>query len=234
MFGLGTKIISPIPEEIKQEVKPKKSMLSQAVDKGVSVLERYMPSYSKTVRFNEKYPTPTASPTPMPTQTENDYTENDYKMAIEEGFKNWGSPPAATLSAEYAKAPISGGDIYKKHPFLLPAQSLAETSGGLKQKFANNPQNWGIVPQAKGDYTPSSPAQVINDAMSGIGGTRTLDTHTPTQVNTQDYYKKFRETGDLMDLARTYAPPGENDTEKYARDLQLIMDVFMSKMKKKK
>ena len=208
MGWFNKKVVSPLPPEptpIATKIAPNRFKVD---------FQRAKPSVT---------PTLIATPTPAP---------NEYQAAIEEGFKNWGSPPAATLSAEYAKAPASA-KIFEKYPFLLAAQSLAETSGGAKQKFKNNPQNWGIVPQAKGDYNPETPAQVINDAMTGIGGTRTLQTHTPTQVNTQNYYKKFRETGDLMDFARTYAPPGENDTEKYARDLQTIMDVFQSKMKKK-
>jgi hypothetical protein len=166
-----------------------------------------------------------------------------YRQAIIKGFEHWGSPPAAKYADAYAEAPFQG-EIFKKYPFLLPAQSIAETSGGAKQKFQNNPQNWGIVPQGQGNYTPTSPEQVINDAMTAIGGSRSIinnaltkggaqPRYTPTQINTEGYYTPFRESQDLMDFAKVYAPPGENDTEKYVRDLLSIMSVFESMMPQK-
>jgi hypothetical protein len=173
---------------------------------------------------------PTVSPLPNsgPSSTQEENTPSIYNDAIKKGFEHWGSPPAATLSATYAQAPQEA-EIFKKYPFLLPAQSLAETSGGAKQKFTNNPQNWGIGPQEQGNYTPETPQQNIMDAMSGIGGTRSTEKgDSPDRLRSQSYYDTFRDTGDLQEFVKNYAPPTENNTAKYVQDLLSIMSVFQN------
>ena len=128
------------------------------------------------------------SPTPTP--------KIDYASVIKRGFENWGNPPAATLSGEFA-AQVPKYKVFRDNPYLLPAMSILETSGGAKQKFKHNLLNWGIVPQQKGMFDPANPQEVINKAASGIG-------------ERMSYYDNFRRTGNLDDLSNVYAPLGEN------------------------
>lgn len=208
------RVISPIPEE------PQPSFFDTLKQKAMQAWNNYANPAPIKINFAQ----PTATPSPTPIQTAQP-SRQAYQQAIEKGFENWGSPPAATLSGTYAQAPETA-EIFRKYPFLLPAQSLAETSGGAKQAVSNNPQNWGLYAQRSGNYNPSSPVQVVQDAMSAIGGTRSAETANPDQMRTQGYYQDFRNSGDLHDFAKNYAPPTENDTEKYVRDLISIMSVF--------
>ena len=206
------RVISPIPEAAQP------SFFDTLKQKAMQVWNNY--ANPEPIKFTFQQPTPTSSPTPTASPS-----RQAYQQAIEKGFENWGSPPAATLAGTYALAPESA-PIFQKYPFLLPAQSLAETSGGAKQAVQNNPQNWGLYAQKAGQYNPSSPEQVIKDAMSAIGGTRSAETANPDQLRTQNYYQDFRNSGDLADFAKNYAPPTENDTAKYVQDLLAIMSVF--------
>lgn len=169
-------------------------------------------------------PTPTEMPrmpvevTHMP-QSTGEYTRDEYEQAIKEGFKNWGSPPAATLSGEMASY-IDKYPVYKKHPFLLPALHLLETSGGAKTKRPNNFTNWGVYLK---DYNPENPVVNLERTATGI-------------AERSPYYKDFRETMDLNDLGRVYAPESDNPGtggENYAKNAEQIMNVFRSKLKKK-
>lgn len=169
-------------------------------------------------------PEPTAQPTPMPMPSSTPQpiqgnTAADYQAAIEEGYKNWGSPPAATMSAQMASY-IDKYPIFKKHPFLLPALTLLESGGGSKMKMPNNPTNWGIYVK---DFKPSSMAETIDKTATGI-------------AERMPAYEAFRKSGNLEDLARVYAPESDNPGtggSNYARNAESIMQVFRSKLKKK-
>ncbi len=143
-----------------------------------------------------------------------------YKQAITQGLANWGVKPDEQTVQAYVDA-IGSNPLYQKLPFLLPAISIAETSGGAKTKQENNILNWGInLPQ--GYFTPQSPVEVIQKAASGIAG-RTQD------FTQRKGLEKFRQTGNLKDLADWYAPPENNPNtggDTYAQNLQSIMDIF--------
>jgi hypothetical protein len=173
---------------------------------------------------------PTVTPQQQPVQQlqeppKKQFSQDQYKQAIQAGFQNWGNPPAATLAGEFAKAP--GSDpIYQQYPFLLPAISVLETSGGAKEKQPNNLLNWGInLP--KGYFDPQNPQETINKAMTGLAG-RTPD-YTP-----QKYLDTFRKTGDLSALGNWYAPPSDNPGtggNTYADNLRQVMSIFQKKLR---
>lgn len=146
-------------------------------------------------------------------------TEEQIAQAITEGFKNWGSPPAATLAAEFAKT-RQEGPIFEKYPFLAPAVSILESSGGKYQKQPNNLLNWGInLP--KGYFNPKSPEEVIQKMASGI-------------ARRSPAFGQFRKTLDLEDLAKNYAPESDNPGtggSTYANNLKKVMEIFQSKLK---
>lgn len=152
-----------------------------------------------------------------------------YPQAIQEGFNYYGSN-LGQYADVFSRAPKY--DIFQKYPFLLPAIAIAETSGGKNVTYPNNILNWGIRPQASGDYTPESPQRVIMDAMSGIGGRTAEEGFTPEQIRTSNYYEPFRKDQDLRTFAYIHTPPGENDTEKYINDLIAIMSIFQGKYNK--
>lgn len=174
-------------------------------------------------------------------------TSEDYKQAIEEGYKNWGPDmPMAKFASIMAEAPLKY-PIFKKYPFLLPAIALKESSGGKPYDpvtktgvtHKNNPLNWGVKSQISKTYNPKSFEQNIYDAMSGIGGRESesdwQEKYSPTQISTSSKYEAFRKSGDLLDLANTYAPLGDNPETGglyYVKSLKEIMDVFESKLKK--
>lgn len=177
------------------------------------------------------------SPTPPPPPTTvNGYTQDEIQRAIEEGFKNWGNPPAATMSAQMAAIPFN--DPFYATPdrmFMIPSIPVKESGGGknLPGPFisgkpvsnANRQFNyfgWNVTAKPE-DWTPTSPIDVMNHVASGISG------RVP-------YYQKFRETGNLNDFANVYAPLSENPTTGgpyYAQSLKDIMGVFNSKLPKR-
>lgn len=148
----------------------------------------------------------TQPPTPTPTP--------DYVKGIVGGLTEYlgKTPPVATLAADF----VEEAKKNKLNPYLLPAISVIETGGGSRETIPNNPLNWGI----KTDIThffPKSPQETISKAASGIGTGRAFP-----------QYDKYRETGEIEDLAKHYAPPSENDTQNW---INVVKDV-MSKMKK--
>ena len=138
----------------------------------------------------------------------------DYKKAIEEGFKHWGDVPASKYADKFVEA-INKYPIFKQYPFMLPALSILETSGGAKMKQEHNILNWGIhLP--KGYFNPQSPKEVIDKAASGI-------------ASRMPYYDQFRKSGDLLDFANVYAPLTDNPEtggHVYAQNLKSVMDEF--------
>lgn len=160
--------------------------------------------------------------TPIPTQAPGGDRQ---KMidAYTEGFKHWGSPPAATLSAlmvdEAQKYPI-----FQKYPWLPAALTILESGGGknlTKREDVSpahrqfNLTNWGVnLPQ--GYYEPTGPEDVLQKTISGIG-------------SRMGAYEPFRTSGNLQDFANVYAPSSDNPGtggSDYARNAQSIMDIF--------
>jgi hypothetical protein len=141
--------------------------------------------------------------------------EIDYARVINEGLRRYNpNAPVIQHSADFAEQ-VPKYEILKKHPYLLPSTSILETSGGQHTAGDNNILNWGIKQQKAGLFNPNSPREVIEKAASGIGE------RTP-------YYQKFRDTGEIADFANVYAPPGENETEKYIQNLLAQMAVFQA------
>lgn len=147
----------------------------------------------------ENYSPPTPTPTP------------NIPQAIRRGFReiNHGQDlPVSTLSATFANEAQKNN----LNPFLLPAVSVLESSGGKKETYPNNPLNWGITAPS---FKPKTPQETIKKAASGIGTGRGFS-----------YYKDYRRTGNLRDFATHYAPPSENNTERYINNLTGLIKIF--------
>lgn len=158
--------------------------------------------------------------------------KEELKKAIEEGLNHYGSP-LASMSANFAEMPDS--PIYDEYPYLIPAISILESSGGKNITYKNNPFNWAVYAQKEGKYQPSSIEQAIKDISTGIGGRRAEQGYTSEQLRTAANYEKFRKTGSLEDFANVYAPISDNPEtggNTYANNLRKVMSLFESKQKK--
>lgn len=164
---------------------------------------------------NYQFP-PQATPTPRPAvlgaraQTRQPVTEQQ----IRKGWDNYGdgNAPAATMSAVFADV-ANQYPVLQKHPGLLPAMAMKETSGG-KAPNQKNWFNWGVHLD---DYNEPDPEKVIRSVARAIGSDESPSSH---------YYEKFRETGDIEDMLMRYAPPSENDTGLYHKQLLDWMKMF--------
>jgi len=145
-------------------------------------------------------PLPDVTPTPTPTPTPAPYEE-----AIRKGFEKYGNPPAAKYTPYFVEA-VNKYPPLKKHPYLLPALSIVETSGGKNVTYKENLFNWG-----KQDM-PSVP-YVIERVAKGI--------------SEDPRYAKFRETGRIEDLAEVYAPRKENPN--FIKNLIWALNLFKGK-----
>lgn len=123
-----------------------------------------------------------------------------------------GNAPAATQSATFARV-ANQYPILRQHPGLLPAMAMKETSGG-KASQNKNWFNWGIYDDS---YQEKDPAKVIEAVARAIGSDDSPSSH---------YYQKFRETGNIRDMLDRYAPPTENDTGLYHKQLLDWMKMF--------
>jgi hypothetical protein len=151
--------------------------------------------------YRQAVPSPTVTPTPSPVSKD----EKSVTEKIKKGFSDYGNPPAATMAATFAREALKY-PVLAKHPGLLPAMSLKETSGG-KAQGVKNWFSWGIHDPT---YKETNPEQVIKDVAQALGSDNSPSSH---------YYKKFRQTGDIMDMLNTYAPPTENDTALYHKQM---------------
>lgn len=133
---------------------------------------------------------------------------------IRKGWEGYGdgNAPAATMSAVFADV-ANQYPVLQKHPGLLPAMAMKETSGG-RAPNQKNWFNWGVHLD---DYNESDPEKVIRSVARAIGS---------DDSNSSHYYKKFRETGDINDMLQRYAPPSENDTGLYHKQLLNWMKMF--------
>lgn len=133
---------------------------------------------------------------------------------IREGWDSYGdgNAPASTASATFAEV-ANQYPILQKHPGLLPAMAMKETSGG-KAPGQKNWFNWGIYQDS---YKEQDPNQVIRDVAAAIAGEDSPSSH---------YYEKFRDTGNIRDMLDRYAPPTENDTALYHKQLLDWIEMF--------
>lgn len=132
---------------------------------------------------------------------------------IRKGWDDYGdgNAPAASMSAVFADV-ANQYPVLRKHPGLLPSMAMKESSGGKAN--TKNWFNWGMYDDA---YQEQDPAQVIRDVAEAIGSDKGNSSH---------YYQKFRETEDIMDMLERYAPPTENDTGLYHKQLLQWMKMF--------
>jgi hypothetical protein len=128
---------------------------------------------------------------------------------IKKGFETYGNPPVSGL-AEYMVQESMKYPQLAKNPWIIPAIALKETGGGKNMKFSNNPLNWGIYEKS---FQPKSMEEVIERATSGIG-------------KRMGAYQDFRNSGEAKDIIKRYAPPSENDTQKYIEDMEYFRKMF--------
>jgi len=161
-------------------------------------------------QFPQQQPTQAPQRQVLGAQTTPDVTEEQ----IRRGWDKYGdgNAPAATMSATFAEV-ANQYPVLKKHPGLLPAMAMKETSGG-KAPNQKNWFNWGVH---NDDYQESDPDKVIRSVAKALGS---------DESNSSHYYKKFRETEDIGDMLNRYAPPGENDTALYHKQLLDWMKMF--------
>lgn len=151
----------------------------------------------------------TPTPTPAPrmvagARTKRPAAYQQVLQGIQKGFEKYGNPPAATMAGVFAEEAMKYPRL-KEHPGILPGITIKESSGGKAK--TKNWFNWAIYEPS---YNEQDPAEVIRDVAAAIGGEDTPSSH---------YYKKFRDSGDILDLLERFAPRTENDTDLYHKQL---------------
>lgn len=159
---------------------------------------------------------PQAAQRPSPPAVAGAQYTNPPPITEEQIRRGWskygdGNAPAATMSAVFADV-ANQYPILRKYPGLLPSLTIGESSGGKAK--TKNLLNWGIHLD---DYNETDPEKVIRSAARAIGSDDSPSSH---------YYRKFRETGNIRDLLDLYAPPSENDTALYHKQLLNWMKMF--------
>lgn len=129
------------------------------------------------------------------------------KSAIKKVFSKY-NPEVAYLS-DYIVEEQKKYPIYKKYPYLIAAIVIKETGAGKQMARSNNLTNWGL----RTDLKCPTYEFCLERVISGIGGRTTV-------------YEEFRRTGDLLALLNKYAPPQENDTDKYLSDMRYFFNEF--------
>ncbi len=129
--------------------------------------------------------------------------------AIEKGFDTYGGAPARKYARVFAKEAVKY-PATRKQPFLVPALSILETSGGKNVTYPNNITNWGIYEPT---FKPKDVETVIERTTSGL-------------AKRYPQYKEFQKTGKLKDLVYVYAPPTENNSSQYLRNLKEKIKMF--------
>lgn len=192
--------VQPMVAPMRQPIAPS----PQATPTSIPPLQRFAPVARAAA--------PSPSPTPVPSNPNQALID-----AYKKGFEYYGNPPAATLAAQMVEE-SQKYPIFKKFPFLPAAISILESGGGKNMSDKQKPYNmtsWGInLP--KGYFNPSSVNEVVSKTISGVGQ------RTPA-------FQKFRDTGNLNDLADVYAPKSDNPQDGgnvYATRAQGIMDNF--------
>ena len=142
-------------------------------------------------------PTPTPTPTPTPPYEEN----------IHKGFEKYGAGrevPMATMSAQLAEL---GQQL--PNPYLPAALALKESSG-----LVNTPENqrmraysnpFGIKDIGGLVRYPNLQTAIMGGGNRAPGGTPQMGLKGTLL---SDYYKDYRQSGNLEDFLRVYTPPG--------------------------
>jgi len=163
-----------------------------------------VPDVVEVKRFDEDgkpISSPTSTPTPTPTQSV-------YVNAIRQGLEAHKADPAVLrLSSTFA-------DLQSKYklpdPYLVPILSIMETGAGrwfygydaktpeeqaaMREKFKNNPYNWGIVSNPNG--LPGTMKDVTEKVFSGI-------------AQRMPQYQDYLKSGNVADLFKIYTPSSD-------------------------
>jgi len=210
------KILSPVPDSMLQDapspsVTPPRQMY-RAIE-NQPFIKNGQPVQANAIQANAVGAKPQVSPVaaiPQAGNVQSGQGSNDnfdqVLAKIQAGFKQYGNPPAATAAATFAEEAMKYPRL-RENPGMLPAMAIKETSGGKNTAYPNNWLNYGIYEPT---YQPTDPNQVIRDVARALGSDASPSSH---------YYKKFRETGDIGDLLNRYAPPSENDTNLYHKQI---------------
>lgn len=215
------KIVSPLPEGYNPQNE-------EAYSRIRSERPAYKGDYNAMNSILAKYPVdellggspaPTAPPAKpkmmiqkRPAQVLGSKTTNPVtEEQIRKGWEQYGNPPAATASATFAEV-ANQYPALRENPGLLPGIMIKESSGGKAKT-----KNWGNWALYNDDYQESDPNQVIRDMAEAIAGENSNSSH---------YYQKFRETRDVRDMLDRYAPPTENDTDLYHKQLLDWIEMF--------
>lgn len=185
-----------------------------------SLATNIQPTIAKAQPQVTPAPQPVVQQTPTPTpmaQIDNNIPR--IENAIRSGYREYGGGTDVPMS-QYSKklAELSqSSEILKKYPYLIPAISIRESSAGkntaMLERYPNNPVSWGIYAQKQGVFQPKTTEETLEKMASGISGRYPV-------------YQKFVDTGDIMELLKHYAPPSENDTQKYYDSVIALMDMF--------
>ena len=196
------------------------------------ILSHFLPTYSSSAKVVFAKP----KTTPPHKLSRLDKIE----MAIKQGPPEYKNLPVATMSAQMRKN-IEKYPIFQKYPFLPIAQAILESSGFKKAKKPKQAFGWGV--HAKG-YKPKNVLEVLNDYMSAVGGRNATEEAKrfsgktlKSRLKTSNIYKHFRDTGDLLQYANTYAPIKENPKtggKYYARNLKNVMATYQRVLDKMK
>jgi len=172
----------------------------------IDSIKNKLSQWNKPTVYREVWDTPAPTITPTPTMVPEDKQTRAIRRFFEER-----DAPAATLAANFAKE-AKKYPAFKNNPYLMPAIAQKETGGGknINSKHPHNLLNWGIYEPT---FQPKTPVEVIGKATSGIG-------------KRSPYYEKFRKSGNVDDVIDVYAPPNENDTKLYKKQMREFMNEF--------
>lgn len=144
---------------------------------------------------------------------------NIIKQNLDKGFKKYGSPPIATMSAALAEV---GHEVAQRggNPYLPAALTIKETSG-LKHAPAqkiNNPA--GIGP---GISYPNLDIAIRGGGTGGVNGAPQKGLRGVLQNPVYDEYYK---TGNLVDFFKRYTPQESHNNPSYAKQIQLTNEIL--------
>lgn len=191
--------VSPLPD-VPNPVQPLKipSVFSKIMgslfaprQEGAQGTQKSVPSPQPTVTPKTTTPTPTPTPGWVP-----------YKKAYDEFYSRRGSPPVSSMTELMAKLTHENPTL-RRNPGLVPGVPLLESSGGKNVTYKNNPVNWGIQVQKRGEFNPASWEEAIMKMATGVA-TRQKD-YTPGKL-----LDDWRQTGNLESFGEWYAPTSDN------------------------
>ena len=153
-------------------------------------------------------------------------SKEDIEKKIRSGLKQYSKGKELPIE-KYIPQMVAATErypIFQQYPYLIPAVSIVETSGGANWRRLNNPLSWGARAQAAGLYNPQSVEQSIEDFITAVGGDINRGPAGSDRQRQIEYYRPFREKGDISLFANTYEPPENNPN--YLQDLLSYLALF--------